>query len=179
VLNIFDFFLDILFFILPLFILIFVFKIRNIKDVFKELGLKKISFKSLVKHTCILFFLIFCTSFFLSFVFSLFGFQDLSLVSKTLLSLPKTYLIYLFIVRVFFEEWFFRGFLVKRIGVILSSIIFACMHIAYGSIVEIFGAFVLGVLLGRYFQKTNNLWPNYLAHMLYNVSAFLLLYFTL
>jgi membrane protease YdiL (CAAX protease family) len=85
------------------------------------------------------------------------------------------YIFYLFVIRVFLEEWFFRGFLVNRIGVYLSSLLFAIGHISYGSIVEVIGAFILGVVLGKYYLKTKNLWVNYLAHFLYNFSAFLLM----
>jgi len=105
------------------------------------------------------------------------GLQDLELVSSKILAFPFYYVLYLFIVRVFLEEWFFRGFLVKRIGVILSSLVFAAGHLAYGSIVEVVGAFVLGMVLAYYFKRTGNLWINIVAHLLYNFSAYVLILF--
>ncbi|MCK9292853.1 MAG: CPBP family intramembrane glutamic endopeptidase [archaeon] len=147
----------------------------KLKEIFYNFGLRKISFSNLVKHTLILFFLIFIISISLSTIFTFVGLDDLHLVSSTILSIPLLYIFYLFVIRVFLEEWFFRGFLVNRIGVYLSSLLFAIGHISYGSIVEVIGAFILGVVLGKYYLKTKNLWVNYLAHFLYNFSAFLLM----
>lgn len=80
-------------------------------------------------------------------------------------------IVYLLVVRVFLEEWFFRGFLVKKTGVLFSSILFSIAHIGYGSYVELFGAFILGLVLAIYFKRIQNLWPLVAAHLLYNLFA--------
>jgi len=75
---------------------------------------------------------------------------------------------YFLTIRVFAEEVFFRGFLVKKIGVIPSSIIFGAAHFAYGSMVEVFGAFILGLILAKAFEENKSLFPNIFAHFFYN-----------
>ncbi|HRS42694.1 MAG TPA: CPBP family intramembrane metalloprotease [Candidatus Diapherotrites archaeon] len=107
----------------------------------------------------------------------LFKVSDLNLVSEEILRYSPIAIVYLFLVRVFLEEWFFRGFLTPRLGVILSSALFAIGHIAYGSIIEIIGAFVLGVFLSSTYKKYNNLWPNVFAHIIYNLVIYLFLVF--
>jgi membrane protease YdiL (CAAX protease family) len=138
-------------------------------------GLKKIKISQLYKHTLILFSLLFSVSIILGLTAMVFGISDLNLVSEAITALPVSYVIYVFIVRVFLEEWFFRAFLVGRVGVILSSLVFAAGHVFYGSFIEVIGAFVLGVLLSRYYQKTGNIWPNFLAHFLYNIFMYVMM----
>jgi uncharacterized protein len=78
---------------------------------------------------------------------------------------------------VFLEEWFFRGFLVSKTNVYISSFLFAIAHFGYGSYVEVVGAFILGLVLAFYYKKINNLWPLYISHLLYNSMVILLIYF--
>jgi len=167
-----DFFLDFFLLFIPLYFLYYYNNINSFKLIFKSQGLKSISWRILIKHVFILFFLMFVISYFISFISMFFGAQDLNLVSSTIVALPITYVLYLFIFRVFLEEWFFRGFLVNRVGVIISSALFAIGHVLYGSITEVIGAFVLGVLLARYYQKTGNLWVTFIAHFIYNLVAY-------
>ena len=79
---------------------------------------------------------------------------------------------------VFIEEFFFRGFLQKRIGILPSTAVFTILHIGYGSIAEIIGVFALGLILAYWYKKHNSLFQNYLGHLLYNIIA-ILIYFAL
>ncbi len=76
---------------------------------------------------------------------------------------------YFLTVRVFAEEVFFRGFLAKHAGALVSSVLFALAHFAYGSVVEVAGAFALGLVLAAAFGQNKNLVPNILAHFFYNL----------
>jgi membrane protease YdiL (CAAX protease family) len=69
----------------------------------------------------------------------------------------------------FVEEVFFRGFLQRRIGILAATFIFAYFHIVYGSFFEIIGAFMLGLILGKEYQLTRNLFAPVLSHTLYNL----------
>ncbi|MEW6749341.1 MAG: type II CAAX endopeptidase family protein [Candidatus Micrarchaeota archaeon] len=69
------------------------------------------------------------------------------------------------------EELFFRGFLTSRFGVIGSSLLFGAMHLAYGSVVELAGAFLLGIVLALTFRLSKSITPCILAHMAYNTLA--------
>ncbi|MCX8166547.1 MAG: CPBP family intramembrane metalloprotease [Candidatus Micrarchaeota archaeon] len=53
------------------------------------------------------------------------------------------------------EELFFRGFLLKRAGLLTSSFIFALFHLSYLSIVQLIASFVIGVVLGLVYTKSN------------------------
>jgi hypothetical protein len=170
-----DYFLDIFLFLFPIYYLYFIDKKKTVKEILKEFNVTKISFKSLIKHTLILFCILFILSIFINIIVSLFGITDLDLVTSKILGLPVFYIIYLFVIRIFIEEWFFRGFLVNKIGAITSSLIFALGHISYGSVSEVIGVFLLGLVLAYYFKRTNNIWPNVVAHFLYNLSAYFLM----
>ena len=69
------------------------------------------------------------------------------------------------------EELFFRGYLQKKTGVILASIVFAALHYGYGSIAEIAGAFVASLILGYGLRKANDLHACILAHACYNALS--------
>lgn len=78
---------------------------------------------------------------------------------------------YFLVARVFAEEFFFRAFLVPRIGVIGSSLAFGLAHITYGSAAEVIGAVVLGAILGIAYSQKKSLLANFLGHFLYNALA--------
>ena len=152
-----DFLLDVFLFLIPFYFVFLFDRVTNLKLAFYTLGLKPIKFKELLKNTITIFLLLFFLSYLLSFFSVLFNVSDLELVGKEILSFPFSVIIYLFVIRVFLEEWFFRGFLVPRIGIIFSSLIFALGHLSYGSVIQVLGAFVLGVFLANTYTKTNNL----------------------
>lgn len=166
-----DFFLDFILLFFPLYFLYLINKTRSLREAIKLQGLKAINWKTFIRNVILLFFLMFVISFAISYVATFFGVQDLGVVGEKITSLSVIYIIYLFVIRVFLEEWFFRGFLVSRVGVIASSALFACGHILYGSVTEVIGAFVLGVVLARFYQKTKSLWVVYIAHLTYNFVA--------
>ena len=131
-----------------------------------------------LKRTIFLFLALLFASAALSIFFLAIGITDLQKVSVEISNLQQNtplLLGYLLIVRVAVEEFFFRGFLTKKIGALYSSIAFAILHVGYGSIAEIAGAFVLGFILAKAFEKNKTLLPNIFAHMLYNLSALLLI----
>jgi len=69
------------------------------------------------------------------------------------------------------EEFFFRAFLVPRIGPIISTVLFAGAHITYWSIAEIIGVFALGLILAYWYKKNNSLLQNFFGHLLYDFVA--------
>jgi uncharacterized protein len=71
------------------------------------------------------------------------------------------------------EEILFRAFLVPRIGIILSALIFGILHAGYGSTfgVDMIAAFGFALVAGYVFKKTRSLYPSILAHMLVNLIA--------
>ncbi len=125
-----------------------------------------------------IFFSLLAISILLSILLQLLGVNDLANVENVvrgLLSTNLAILLYFMIVRVFAEEFFFRAFLVPRVGVAASSIVFGLSHLAYGSVAEVIGAIVLGGVLGHFYQKERRLIANFVAHVLYNAAAFALI----
>ncbi|HEV7921330.1 MAG TPA: type II CAAX endopeptidase family protein [Thermoanaerobaculia bacterium] len=62
------------------------------------------------------------------------------------------------------EEAFFRGWLQKRIGLILSTILFASAHVTLGQPLLLIGVTVISLIIGATFYRTKNLLPGIIAH---------------
>jgi len=145
----------------------------------KELSLKQFGFKTdgalkdLILTMKIVFSLI-GASFLIAIILTILGLNDLQVVREVIgvvLNLPIVIIIYFFVIRVFLEEFFFRAFLVPRVGIVISSVLFSLAHLGYGSIAEAIGAGVLGLVLAFFYSKHKKILPNYLAHMIYNLFA--------
>jgi len=165
-----------IFFDLSLIALPIAFVIRkemSLKKALQFLGFKKIGLRELVEKTGFIFFALIAVSIWLSIALNFLALNDLELVSQTLEETASVIPLFFWIVilRVISEEIFFRGYLVKKLGVLGSSAIFALFHVGYGSTAEILGAFVLGLILAKTYQLNKNLYPSILAHMAYNAIA--------
>ncbi|MDO8538647.1 MAG: CPBP family intramembrane metalloprotease [archaeon] len=140
---------------------------------FQELGLKKLSLKDFLKKSVLTYANLIVFSLIIAIVLSLIGLNDLVKVDEVIqeiLTLSPILIIYLLVVRVLAEEVFFRGFLVNKIGIIPSSIVFGLAHVGYGSIAQVIGAGLLGLVLAYTFKKNQNLIPNIVAHSIYNLT---------
>jgi membrane protease YdiL (CAAX protease family) len=62
------------------------------------------------------------------------------------------------------EEFFFRSFLQKRVGLIASTILFALAHFTYGNPLLLIGVTVISVVIGITFYRTKNVIPGIIAH---------------
>ncbi len=149
-------------------------KPKGFDSILTWLGLKAIPLKEFAVRTLILFIAITFSGLLLSWLFSIIGISDLENVSASILDIWKNaplFLVYLLVVRVVAEEIFFRGFLVKKWGILVSTVLFALAHAFYYSFVEVAGAFVLGLILAIGFKKGGNLFPVIATHFLYNLLA--------
>jgi membrane protease YdiL (CAAX protease family) len=124
-----------------------------------------------------LFFLLLIGFFLLVGLISLLGINDLNnveqVVKESVKNAPLIYFVTLIPI-LFVEEFFFRAFLVSRVGIIPSTILFAIAHIGYGSIAEILGVFGLGLILAYWFKKNKSLIQNYFGHLLYDLFAIII-----
>ncbi|MFA6065402.1 MAG: CPBP family intramembrane glutamic endopeptidase [archaeon] len=105
---------------------------------------------------------------------SILGINDLAKVDQVVKeSVQNNALIYFvsLLPILFIEEFFFRAFLVSRIGVIPSTLLFTVAHFGYGSIAEFTGVFILGLILAYWFKKNKSLIQNYFGHVLYDLFA--------
>ncbi len=151
---------------------------RNLKQSLNELGFNQIKLGKLLKKAGKIFLALLAASIWLSLALNFLGVNALHLVSESLEGARAILPVFFWIVilRVVSEEVFFRGFLVKRMGVVLSSVVFALFHVGYWSFAEVIGAFALGLILAKAFQLNKNLYPNIAAHMAYNAIALIALW---
>lgn len=62
------------------------------------------------------------------------------------------------------EEFFFRSFLQKRVGLIASTILFALAHFTYGNPLLLIGVTVISLVIAVTFYRTKNVIPGIIAH---------------
>lgn len=62
------------------------------------------------------------------------------------------------------EEFFFRSFLQKRLGLIASTVLFALAHFTYGNPLLLIGVTVISLVIGVTFYRTRNVVPGVIAH---------------
>ncbi|MGZ4811018.1 MAG: CPBP family intramembrane glutamic endopeptidase [Thermoanaerobaculia bacterium] len=62
------------------------------------------------------------------------------------------------------EEAFFRGWLQKRVGLIVSTLLFAMAHIGLGQPFLLIGVALISLIIGFTFYRTKNLIPGIIAH---------------
>ena len=74
------------------------------------------------------------------------------------------------------EETLFRGAVQPKLGIVLTSILFASMHVQYGPSVLLIFLFLFSVALGYLRQKVNTT-ATFLVHATYNTVSVLLAYF--
>ena len=148
---------------------------ESLKIALVDLGFFTNGFKSDASTTLKLIFTMFTASIIISILLYNAGLNDLSKVDLIISQFGIYSLLYLTIVRATAEEIFFRGFLVKRVGVISSTVLFAALHIGYGSIAEIIGALYLGFILAYVFSKNKSIIPNIIAHVCFNIFSIFIL----
>jgi membrane protease YdiL (CAAX protease family) len=62
------------------------------------------------------------------------------------------------------EEFFFRSFLQKRIGLVASTLLFALAHFTYGNPMLLVGVTVVSIIISIAFWRTKNVVPGIIAH---------------
>jgi len=105
-----------------------------------------------------------------------FGFDTPSGIAKVVRSLPLYLAIFSFVFTPFAEEIFFRGFLLDRIGILLSSLLFALAHYSYNSPAEFAVAFTAGLIFAIIRKRRNSLVPTIAAHALFNFITVAIVY---
>ncbi|WP_368504685.1 lysostaphin resistance A-like protein [Alkalihalophilus sp. As8PL] len=93
--------------------------------------------------------------------------------------------VWLFLIIIPGEEWFWRGFLVKRLlvkhtplkAVFIGTGLYALAHVFAGSILLVLAALIAGFVWAWIYVKTRNLWVAILSHLVFDL--FLLLLFPL
>jgi len=66
------------------------------------------------------------------------------------------------------EEWFFRGFLQPRMGILFATLLFALAHFSYGQPFMLIGITLLSLIYGFLVRWRQNIWPAIAAHALFD-----------
>ncbi len=103
------------------------------------------------------------------------GLSDQEQIVTVVSGLPIYLLILAFTLGPLSEELLFRAFLVPRIGVLASTLLFTFTHVAYGSIAELAGAFALGIVLALAYSRLKDPLPCIVAHVLFNLLSVMLI----
>lgn len=142
----------------------------KLKGIVKDLGLSKsgITIKNVVMGA-LLFALIILTEMLIGAFSAATGIPLPTNVQQTLAGMPVFFLLFTFLIAPIDEEILFRGFLVPRLGLVPSALLFAVPHLlAYASWSEFFAAFVFGLLAGYFFKRYRSLYTTIFAHALVN-----------
>jgi membrane protease YdiL (CAAX protease family) len=91
-----------------------------------------------------------------------------------LVGLPFASRLIIVVVAMTVEEAFFRGFLQPRLGLAVSSVLFALSHFSYGLPFMIVGVFTISVVIGRTFERTGDLLPCIIAHGVFDAVQLLI-----
>jgi membrane protease YdiL (CAAX protease family) len=62
------------------------------------------------------------------------------------------------------EEFFFRSFLQKRVGLVVSTLLFTLAHFTYGNPLLLIGVTIISLVIGVTFHRTKNVVPGIIAH---------------
>jgi membrane protease YdiL (CAAX protease family) len=157
---------------------------KDLASMLKGIGFPG-SLKTTAIYTVIGLIAMFVLLFLLGILSLVFGFNDQYKISDKIAGLPWYVLLLAVVIAPFTEELFFRAFLIPWLGkfagkfaIILSSILFSISHVTYGSVVEILGVFVVGLVLGTVFVRSKSITPCIAIHLIYNlfsISVMLLL----
>jgi len=141
--------------------------------------LKSLAFPGDIKKNLMLsaagFAMVLITLLILGIIAEYFGFADQEAVYEKVLELPVYVLLFAVIAAPVSEELFFRALLVPRIGVLASSVLFGLMHFSYGSVIEIAGAALVGIILGVIYKTGKSITPVLIIHIMYNLLSILVI----
>ncbi len=143
-----------------------------------KFGFTSFNFKTL-QSALLLAIILLAGNFLLFLIFSFFQKNDLHLVGISILnSLQESFILFslYLLFSVFVEELFFRAFLTNIFGIWISTLFFGLLHFGYGSVFEMLGAFLLGLILAYAWKKTRNFYLVFLGHLIYNIVAVILLF---
>ncbi len=149
----------------------FLLKLEGKKNLKKELLLGKIDFTKTIVQGLKLFAIIFFLLVAQGLILNALGLLDNGIVVKIISAQEPLTLLMAITLGPIGEELLFRGYLLKRIGVVLQAVLFALFHYGYASIAEIFAALSVGVLFGLYVRKNKDIYSVIFAHCLYNLFS--------
>jgi len=150
------------------------YKGMNFRQALSNMGLiQKLSRNRIILLGLLIFTIIFVLELVISLWSSITNISISTNSCSVITGMPLWFILFVAFIGPLDEEIFFRGFLVRRIGIILSALLFAVLHAGYGSTfgIDIIAALIFGLIAGYVFKKTESLYPSLIAHILVNVIA--------
>ncbi|MFI5412467.1 MAG: CPBP family intramembrane glutamic endopeptidase [Candidatus Micrarchaeales archaeon] len=145
---------------------------KTLSEIIKSLGLSRDRFNRKALFIGVkLFFIIFLLEIITTLISQYTSVQLPTNVDQILSTEPIYFLIFAAFLAPINEEIFFRAFLVPRLGIFLSALIFAVLHSGYSSISELAAALLFGIAAGYYYKKYGSLYATILAHVTVNFLA--------
>lgn len=151
-------------------------KFKNLRDLLKKMGFRKLSVSGIGMaffYGAVLLFISIAISYFLS---SMGAGEDIGKVQEAVKQSDILLVFAVVVVASFVEEIFFRGYLQRRTNLVFAAAAFGYFHIIYGSLSEVAGTFILGLILGYEFKKVKNLMVPVISHLMYDVFAVILIF---
>jgi hypothetical protein len=152
-------------------------KWKSFRDLISKLGIKETNVSKGLVTAVLYLVLLIAVSTLIGIIMQYLGFQsDLGRVMDVLKGAGFVDLLIILTVASFVEEVFFRGYLQRKTNILFASFIFGYFHIIYGSLSELVGAFFLGIILGKEYDQTKNLFAPILSHFFYNLVTIILVF---
>ena len=108
-----------------------------------------------------------------------FNAYDAATVAQAVSRQPPLVLVAAVLIAPVSEELLFRGYLLRKTGVLVSSILFALSHVFWSAWSELAAAFAVGLLFAWFVEKNKNIVPCILVHAAYNfLSIYSIIYFS-
>ncbi|MEM4255385.1 MAG: type II CAAX endopeptidase family protein [Candidatus Norongarragalinales archaeon] len=155
----------------------FLLKLEGKKNFRKELLLGKLNWAKTLFQGLKLFAVTFFILVLQGIILNLLGLLDNEIVVEIITAQEPLALLMAVTIGPIGEELLFRGYLLKRMGVVLQAVLFALFHYGYASISEILAALAVGVLLGLYVKKNKDIYSAIAAHSFYNIFSITLVLF--
>lgn len=150
---------------------------QNVHQLLKRLGFDHIELSKDVTYAIAFTGALLVASIAIQFAFYSIGMaEDVQRVADQIAQFDLNEIIVLVTVASIVEEIFFRGFIQRHTNILVAAFLFSYFHIIYGSLAELIGTFVLGVLLGIEYAKRSNVFAPILSHLFYNLMTVTVVY---
>lgn len=144
---------------------------NNLKSIVKLLGLSKDKFKGkYLLYGVAIFLVMIAIEYAIDYTYVIFHIPYKSIMGE-ISDMPTVFFIMLFTIFPIDEEILFRGFLVPRVGIIASAVLFSLIHLGYMSVGELVFALLFGLISGYIYKRTNSLYTTILGHALINLLS--------
>ncbi len=156
---------------------------KDLKSTLKYIGIPG-NIKKNIVYTVVGFALIFLVLPILAAVLYYYGLNDQQAITDIVIDLPLYIVLMAIVIAPLTEELLFRVLFITKIqeytksaalAIIVSSLVFSAFHVSYGSVVEIVGVFVVGLIFGFVYWQSRSIIPPLFIHLVYNFLSIMVM----